>query len=251
MLTYIREDEAGAHSLQAVREGLWHLGRIRPVGALSVVPTREQEWTDTWKAYYRVLRVGERVVIKPSWLEHEPAADDLVIDLDPGLAFGTGLHPTTRLCLRAIEQEMRPGRRALDLGSGSGILSVLLAKMGATEVVALDTDRVAVDATEATARRNGVERVIHAGWGSIEAADGEYDFVAANIVANVIIGLAAPIAAKLAPGGVLVVSGIIEDRYDEVALALAGERLRPRALLRETDWVAIVADRPTEEDEQH
>ena len=241
ILTYVRGDQAGEASLQANREGLWHLGRIRPVGELEVTPTREREWTDTWKAYYKVLRAGRRTVIKPSWLEYEPQGDDLVIDLDPGMAFGTGLHPTTRLCLQAIEQQMRPGGRALDLGSGSGILTVALAKLGASEVVALDTDPVAVEATPATAQRNGVEARVRAGLGSIDAAEGAFEFIAANIIASVIVALAGDLAARLNPGGTLVASGIIEERYEEVALALTAAGLHLESLLRENDWVAIVA----------
>ncbi|MDQ3855895.1 MAG: 50S ribosomal protein L11 methyltransferase [Chloroflexota bacterium] len=241
LLTYVREDEAGETSLRSVQEGLWHLGRIRPVGELQIRRTRERDWTDTWKSYYRVMRVGERIVIKPSWLPYEPQPDDLVIDLDPGMAFGTGLHPTTRLCLRAIEEELEPGARTLDLGSGSGILTVALAKLGASEVVAVDTDPVAVDATRATALRNGVEGRVRAGLGSLEATEGTFDFIAANIIAGVIVQLAEGLASRLSPGGKLVASGIIEDRYEEVALALTAAGLRLQRLLREGDWVAIVA----------
>lgn len=241
LTTYIREDEASESSLQAVREGLWHLGRIRPVGDLEITRHTESDWTDTWKSYYKVMRVGQRVVIKPSWLSYEPQPDDLLLDLDPGMAFGTGLHPTTRLCLRAIEERAAPGARALDLGSGSGILAVLLAKLGAREVVALDTDPVAVDATAKTAERNGVAHILQIGEGSLDAATGCFDFIAANIVANILIQLAPGLPEALAPEGTLVVSGIIEDRYEEVALALAAAGLRPVDLLREGDWVAIVA----------
>ncbi|MDP9379774.1 MAG: 50S ribosomal protein L11 methyltransferase [Chloroflexota bacterium] len=243
LTTYIRQDEASETSLQAVREGLWHLGRIRPVGELEVTRHTEQDWTETWQSYYKVMRVGRRTVIKPSWLEYEPRPEDVVLDLNPGMAFGTGLHPTTRLCLRAIEERLRPGVRALDLGAGSGILAVLMAKLGAAEVVALDTDPVAVDATHDSAERNGVAGAIRVGQGSLDAAEGAYGFIAANIIANVIIELADGLAEALAPGGALVVSGIIEDRYEEVALSLAAAGLHLADLLREGDWVAIVAEK--------
>lgn len=240
MLTYIPESDAGSESLQAVREGLWHLGRIRHVGELQVTRKREQDWTDAWKSHYRVMRVGQRTVIKPTWLEYTPSPDDLVLELDPGMAFGTGLHPTTRLCLRAIETSATPGVRALDLGTGSGVLAAAMAKLGAREVVALDIDPIAVDAAAATAQRNGVADRVSVGEGSIEQAEGLYGFIAANIIAAVIIDLAAQLAEALEPGGRLVVSGIIEDRYEEVALSLAAAGLHVRDLLREGDWVAIV-----------
>lgn len=244
LLTYIREDEASAESLRAVREGLWYLGRIRPVGELQVTATREQDWTDQWKSHYRVMRVGKRTVIKPSWLPYEPEPEDVVLDLDPGMAFGTGLHPTTRLCLRAIEERLPAlTGRALDLGTGSGVLAVAMAKLGAREVVALDIDPVAVDAARATAERNGVAGAVRVGPGSIEAAEGLYGFVVANIVANVIIALSPGLGEALEPGGLLIVSGIIEDRYEEVALALSAAGLHLVDLLREGDWVVIVGER--------
>lgn len=243
LTTYIREDAASEASLRAVREGLWYLGRIRPVGELQVTRHTEADWTRAWQRYYKVMRVGRKTVIKPSWLEYEPRPEDVVLDLNPGMAFGTGLHPTTRLCLRAIEERLRPGVRALDLGTGSGILAVLMAKLGAAEVVALDTDPVAVDAARDSAGRNGVEGVVRAGQGSLDAATGAFGFIAANIIANVIIELAEGLAQSLEPGGALVASGIIEDRYEEAALALAAEGLKLTDLLREGDWVAIVAEK--------
>lgn len=243
LTTYIREDEASDASLASVREGLWHLGRIRPVGELTVARHTEADWTERWKRHYRVMRVAPRTVIVPSWLEHDPAPGDIVVALDPGMAFGTGLHPTTRLCMRAIEARLPPGARALDLGTGSGVLAAQMALLGAREVVALDTDAVAVDAARATARRNGVADGVRVGLGSLDAAEGRFDFIAANIIAVVIVELAPGLAAALAPGGTLVASGIIEERYEEVALALAAAGLGIADLLREDDWVAIVAER--------
>lgn len=244
VLTYVRADETSEATLQAIREGLWHLGRIRPVGDLSVERKREADWTDAWKSHYRVLRVGERIVLKPAWLEYESDPGDVTVELDPGMAFGTGLHPTTRLCLRALETRTRPEVAALDLGTGSGVLAVAMAGLGARSVLALDTNPVAVDAARETARRNGVADRVRVGHGSLDAAGGTYGLIAANIIAGVIVELAGGLAAALETGGTLIASGIIEDRYEEVALSLAAAGLRVADLLREEDWVAVVAEKP-------
>ncbi len=243
LTTYVRETDETTGALDRIREGLWHLGRIRYVGELQTRRVREEDWLNAWKAHYRVIRVGRRVVIKPTWLDYEPEREDVVIDLDPGMAFGTGLHPTTRLCLRAIEEFSRPGMRALDLGTGSGVLAVALAKMGAYRVVATDIDPVAVDAARAAVERNSASALVEVREGSIEAAEGTYDLIVANIIASVIIELAPSLAAALESGGHLVASGILEERYEEVALWLAAAGLHARDLLREDDWIAIVVSK--------
>ena len=152
---------------------MWHLGQMRPVGALKVQQLEEEDWANAWKQHYNTQRVGERTVIVPSWLDYEAEPDEIVLNLDPGMAFGTGLHPTTQLCLRLLEQHARPRQRTLDLGTGSGILAIAAAKLGAGPVVALDNDPIAVEAASANVARNGVEGSgagqVHVALGSLGA----------------------------------------------------------------------------------
>lgn len=240
LIAYIRDEDSNNSTLHKIREGLWHLSLIRPIGELQTTVIHEQDWTESWKHFYQVTRIGKRIVIKPTWMNYEPKDTDIVVELDPGMAFGTGLHPTTRLCLRAIEEYMSRDIEALDLGTGSGILAAAMAQLGASRVVAVDTDPVAVDAAKATALRNQIEDIVHVWRGSLDSTSGHFGFIAANIIPRVIIDLAEDLAGCLTPGGMLVASGITADRYDEVALWLSAAGLHIRDMLREGDWIAIV-----------
>ena len=245
--TYLPDENQAAGVQRQVEEALWHLGRIREIGPLSVRECKEEDWANAWKAFYGIQRVGERTVIKPSWLEYAPKEEDIVLDLDPGMAFGTGLHPTTRLCLTALEKHVRPGLNILDLGTGSGILAISAAKLGGptVRVTALDTDQIAVEATEQNVERNGLSGQIAVGQGSTDAAreDAPYDLVVANILASVIIELSRPLHALIKPGGTLISSGIFIDRGEAVVEALTKAGLPVRERVQEGDWLCLVSVR--------
>src|SRR5215217_4138818 len=164
--TYLPLDERAEETRQRIEQALWHFGQIRAVGALSVRPLEEQDWANAWKQHYTIQRIGARTVIVPSWLEYAPQPDDIVLKLDPGMAFGTGLHPTTQLCVGFVEQYVEPGMAGLDLGCGSGILAIAAAKLGAT-VLALDTDSIAVTATRENVDRNDVAGQVRVAQGSL------------------------------------------------------------------------------------
>lgn len=265
---YIPLDQAAEEIRVRLEHGLWALGMLRQVGPLQTRTLEEEDWANAWKAYYPIRRIGERWVIVPSWLHYEPLAHDLVLLLDPGMAFGTGLHPTTQLCLKLIERHAQPGQIAMDLGCGSGILAVALAKLGAAEVLAVDNDQIAVTATLENVQRNGVEHVrvvegslgagaglphwLGSDWGASQRAanpsqggvalvpEGEFDLIAANILANVHVLLAGDLTRALKAGGLLLTSGIIADREDDVEHAFRAAGLRPQERLQEGDWVALV-----------
>jgi ribosomal protein L11 methyltransferase len=239
--------EAGAAQ---VTDALGHLGAfgLRPIGELRTRIVRETDWADAWKAYFPVMRVGQRIVIRPTWRRHRRTAGDVVLALDPGMAFGTGLHPTTRLCLAGLEPLADDGRlagaRVLDVGCGSGILVIAALKLGAASATGVDTDSIAVEATLANARRNGLTRRLDARVGSLPTGDPPADVVLANLIAGVLVTLAPLLGDELLPGGTLLASGIFIDREDEVRAAIAAAGLTITGRRSEGDWVALEARRP-------
>ena len=220
---------------------------LRHIGELATRVVHEEDWAEAWKEHFPVLRVGRRLVIRPTWRNHEPADDEVVITLDPGMAFGTGLHPTTRLCLASIEALADRGlmhdASVLDVGCGSGILSLAAALLGARSVLGVDTDPLAVETTQRNASLNGLSDRIQVRQGSVPLADvaHTFDIVVANLVASLLIDLARPLAATVKPGGVLVASGIFADRESEVRKAFESAGLQVVGTSRETDWVALEA----------
>jgi ribosomal protein L11 methyltransferase len=241
--TFVAEADVRPEALEEIRQALWHLGRLRHVGELRLTPRREDEWADAWKEHYRPQRVGRRVVVRPPWYEHESEGDDVIVVLDPGMAFGTGLHPSTRLSVLGLEDELRPGMTVLDVGSGSGILAIAAALLGSGPVTAVDIERVAVRATRENAERNGVADRIAVAEGSVGPGGpvaGTYDLVLANIIARVLIELSADLAAATKPGGTLVLAGIIEGRETEVRSAFDELELDLFRRAQEEDWVSLV-----------
>jgi ribosomal protein L11 methyltransferase len=247
--TYLPEDEEAPGKRREIEQALYYLGKMRQVGSLQVKPCKEEDWANAWKDYYGIQRMGERIVIKPSWLEYTPGEGDVVLDLDPGMAFGTGLHPTTRLCLAALEDYIHPGTptNILDLGTGSGILAIAAAKLGGpgVSVLALDIDQIAVDATRENVERNDLSDQIAVRHGSTGAAheDAPYNLIVANILATVIVDLSKSLHDLLAPGGILITSGIFHERSDSVIEALERVGLPIREKRQEGDWICIVSDR--------
>lgn len=245
----VRSEAALREAVGRADRELGHLQAfgLRPIGPLGARLVREADWASAWKAHFPVLRVGRRLVVRPTWRRHRRRPGDVVLALDPGMAFGTGLHPTTRLCLAALEsladRGALAGARVLDVGSGSGILSIGAALLGARSAVAVDVDPIAVEATAANARRNRLGRVVSARAGSVPTGDGPFDVVLANLIASLLVSLADGLAAELRPGGVLLASGIFADREPEVAAALAARGLSVARRLAEGDWVALEAVR--------
>ena len=246
--TYVPATAEGAARRDRIVEAFGHLtafnlARIGPVLSRDV---DEEDWANAWKRFYYPMRFGRRLIVKPSWREFTPAPDDLVIELDPGMAFGTGLHQTTAMCMALLEDYIEPGADVLDQGAGSGILSLAAARLGATRITAIDTSEVAVAATRETAARTGRAGVIPAERGEAVPAPprGHYDVVIANIIANVIIALAPSFVGVLEPGGVLIASGIIRAREDDVRAALAAAGLAVERGEAKDEWVALVARHP-------
>jgi ribosomal protein L11 methyltransferase len=245
------DPQAARAAVEAARRDLAHVQafELRHIGDISTRVVHEEDWAEAWKEHFPVLLVGRRLVIRPTWREHDGAPDDVVISLDPGMAFGTGLHPTTRLCLAFVEdladRDLIAGARVLDVGCGSGILAIAAALLDATSVVGVDTDPLAVETTLKNAALNGLEGQITARTGSLSLKDGAatYDVVLANLIASVLIDLAEPLAAAVRPGGVVIASGIFVDREEAVREAFEAAGLHVVGAKRETDWVALEAHR--------
>ena len=245
-----RDAAVAEAAADAVAEALGHLQAFG-LGAIGDLRTRvvhEADWAEAWKAHFPVLRVGRRLVIRPTWRRHRAAPDEVVLALDPGMAFGTGLHPTTRLCLDALEAVADrgdlAGRRVLDVGCGSGILAIAAVRLGAAGAVAIDTDPIAIEATLANAARNRLARRIAARLGTLPSGDPPVDLVLANLIAGLLITLAPALVAELRPGATLLASGIFVDREAEVRAALTAAGLEVGGRSAEGDWVALEARRP-------
>ena len=243
-------DALAAESARAhVAEALGHLQAfgLRPIGALRTRIVHEEDWAEAWKAFFPVLRVGRRLIIRPTWRRHRRTPLDVVLALDPGMAFGTGLHPTTRLCLAALEaladDDGIDGARVLDVGCGSGILAIAALRLGAATALGVDTDPIAIESTAANTRRNRLARRIRARVGSLPSGEPPFDLVLANLIAGVLVPLASGLRDELVLGGRLVASGIFIDREAEVRAAFESVGLDVVERRAEGDWVALVATR--------
>src|SRR3954470_18960492 len=244
-----RDAAAPRRAVADAETALGHLQAfdLRTIGDLETRVVHESDWANAWKAHFPVLRVGCRLVIRPTWRRHRRRPDDVVLALDPGMAFGTGLHPTTRLCLAGIERLSDrgavQGARVLDVGCGSGILAIAAVRLGAASAFGVDTDPIAIEATAANARRNSVVRRVHVREGSLPSGQPAFDVVLANLIAGVLVPLAGPLRDELRPGGRLLASGIFVDREAEVAAAFVAAGLTVTGRSAEGDWVALEAVR--------
>ncbi|HEV7664057.1 MAG TPA: 50S ribosomal protein L11 methyltransferase [Chloroflexota bacterium] len=240
-------DPASTERRARLEMAVWALGQLRQVGPLQVRTLREADWANAWKEYFFVHRVGRRTVIVPSWRqgEYDPRSDDIVLLLDPGMAFGTGLHPTTRLCLRAAEDLVQPGHRVLDVGAGSGILAIAAARLGARHVLAVELEPVAAAVCAENVERNGVADVVtvQAGTLSSEPAS-QVDVILANITIATLLQLHPLLWAHLRPGGVAVLSGVLAERSAELLAVLLANGWEHERTEQEQDWVAIYVHRP-------
>jgi len=242
---YLPLDAHAAAKSRSLEEALWHLRAIWPVGELETRAVEEEDWANAWKQHYTTFRVGRRLVIHPIWREYASQPDDVVVSLDPGAAFGTGLHPTTRRCLELVETLVQPGDHVFDVGTGSGILAIAAAKLGASQVLAVDVDEIAVRAARANVGLNDLSDQVTVAEGSADTplAEAEYPIIIANIIARVILALAPQLVAKMRPGGTLITAGIIADRVDEVIEKLEGLGVQVDCYV-DGDWRALVARRP-------
>ncbi len=246
---YIPEDEDTPAKRKRIEEVLYYMGRLYPIPPPTFRKLVEEDWANAWKKHYHPFRIGNHIWIQPSWIdapEHEGdtvAAGDVVLHLDPGMAFGTGLHPTTQKCLRFLEQVVQPGMSVLDVGTGSGILAIAALKLGAEKVVGVDTDKIAVATAVTNAAQNHVSEQFTVWQGTLDSVkEKDWDIVVVNILAPVILKLLTEgdLMEYLAADGWLILSGIIDQQVGavETAVAAAGGTIAERLAVR--DWVSLL-----------
>lgn len=240
--TYLPLDDAASARRERIEEALHWLGRLRGIEPLTVRELAEEDWANAWKKHFHVRHVGKRLVIVPSWRRYTPRPDEVILDLDPGMAFGTGVHPTTRLCLQLVERWTAPGMRVLDLGTGSGILAIAAAKLGAARVTARDIESTAARVAQENVERNGVADRIEVAQGTLDSVptDERYDLILANINLRVLREVLAPLAARLAPGGAAILSGVLHEYEPALREVVAEAGLAWRERRRQQDWLAVV-----------
>lgn len=219
------------------------IGKFR-VGSTLFRKVSETDWSNEWKQYFHVTRVGKHIVVKPSWEAYEPEEDDVVLELDPGMAFGTGTHPTTCLVLEAMEKIIHPDSTVFDVGTGSGILAMTAAKLGAKTIKAVDIDGVAVRTAKENIAKAGLADRIEVKQGDLlHGTEGQADVIVANILADIIILLLPDIPGKLKEGGLFFASGIIENYQQDVTEAAANVGLRVKEVTRTKDWVGLLMEK--------
>jgi len=245
---YFPDDERAEETRLQIERALGYMNMMLPMPRPEYKFVAEEDWAEAWKKHYHPVRLGKRILIRPLWIEVEPEPGDIVIALDPGMAFGTGTHPTTQLCLEALEWMVSPTLDVLDLGCGSGILSIAAAKLGANKILALDIDPIAVKATQENAEQNGVAARITAQQGSLETiitSARRFDLVVVNILAKIIIAMCDQnLGDTVRPGGRAIFRGVIGEQADEVEAALRKTGLTPVQRRQQGDWILIEAKRP-------
>ncbi len=240
---YIPEERNPSDHVSFIKE---RLGASGVKFDITLSGMKEEDWANSWKKYFKPLKIAKHLVVVPTWEAYEPEPDDIILEMDPGMAFGSGTHETTRLCATLIEENIKQGDKVLDVGTGSGILAIAAAKLGAGSVNAYDIDPVAVKVAEENCLENGCDNIkcgISDLLAGVEKVDGGYDFISANIVADIIVRMAPDIAVFMKKGGLLAVSGIINTQTERVKQALIDGGLTLVKMHAENDWNAMLFTR--------
>lgn len=243
--TYIPEERNVLEFVETVKARISQLpscGLDIGEGSVTLSNVKESDWANEWKKYYKPTKIGKKIVVKPSWEDYQKEEGDLIIELDPGMAFGTGTHETTSMCIRELENYVDDTKTVFDIGCGSGILAIAAAKLGAKDVVAGDLDEVAVKVSKENCEINHVSDKVTVKHGSLfEVVDSKADVIVANIIADIIKILAKDVSKFLNEDGVFISSGIILAKIDEVCESLTENGFEIVKVERLGEWSAIVS----------
>lgn len=240
---YFSEDVNIPELINLIEEKLKFIGQFLDVGEgfVGISQVNDEDWSTSWKKYYKPFNLTDKLVVKPSWENYEKKDDEIVIEMDPGMAFGTGTHETTKMCSALLEKYVKPSDKVVDLGCGTGILSIIAAKLGAEAVTAVDIDEVAVKVARENSVINGVGDKLSIIRGVIDDLKKEKsDIIVANIIANVIIDISGKVSSYLKKDGIFITSGIIRERKDEVLEAYKKQGFECEHVEELGEWVAIV-----------
>lgn len=243
---YLSNDASFEDKLALIREKIKWLqqhdfGLDMGLLGIELTNVKEEDWANNWKKYYKPLKVSDRIVIKPSWEQYNSRDDEIVLEMDPGMAFGTGTHETTTLCIDALDRYLKSGAKVVDIGCGTGVLAVSSLLLGAEKATAVDLDSNAVQITKENAKRNRVDHrleVIHGN--QLDQVHGQFDIAVANIIADVIIDLTKSIGSFLKPKGLFIASGIILDRLQDVIDGAEAAGLELIEKKTKGEWAVVV-----------
>ena len=241
---YFSQDDKVEEIVEYVKEKITEikeLGFDIGEGKVEVKKMHEEDWANNWKQYYKPVKITDKIVIKPIWEEYDKDDKELIIELDPGMAFGTGTHETTRMCIKALDKYVKPNTTVFDVGCGSGILSIAAAKLGAKHVVGVDLDPVAVDSSKENISYNDLDNIEILEGNLLDVVDGKADIVVANIIAEIICVLTDDVKKALNDGGLFITSGIIHDRVDMVKEKFAESGFEIIEINKDGEWNCIVA----------
>ncbi|WP_291560387.1 MULTISPECIES: 50S ribosomal protein L11 methyltransferase [unclassified Clostridium] len=241
---YFKKDENFDEYLEYIKESVEKLpefGFDKGEGVVTAAKVNEEEWENNWKKYYKPTKIGDKIIIKPIWENYEPKDNDVIVELDPGMAFGTGTHETTRMCIKSLEKYVDKNSVVFDIGTGSGILSISASKLGAEKVIAVDLDPVAVDSARKNVSYNHMDNVEVLHGDLMEVVEGKADIVVANIIADVIIFLAEDVKEFIKREGYFISSGIILSRQEDVINKLKSCGFEILEVINDGEWACIVS----------
>ena len=250
---YATDDEDGMYDIQKINDCIWttityleDMGNHEASYDFKVTQslTDDQDWLYKWQEYFKPTKVSERIVVKPTWESYDAAEDDLVIEIDPGMAFGTGTHETTSMCLKALEKHVKSDDKVLDVGCGSGILAIGAALLGAKEALGIEIDTDAVEVAKSNVELNHLSDKISVQYGDLtKGIDYKADIVVANLMADLVIMLTPDVAKHLNPGGIYISSGILNEKEELVSNAITAAGFTIEEVLHDGEWCCIIARR--------